>query len=76
MKKSAIIQAINQSIKQAKSEINILEKLAKYDSHNEFNFIQMKDWFDYHVINNQIEHASNELIKIIEKQTEGVLYES
>ena len=32
----------------AKSEINILEKLAKYDSHNEFNFIQMKDWFDYH----------------------------
>ena len=31
----------------AKSEINILEKLAKYDSHNEYNFIQMKDWFDY-----------------------------
>ena len=38
--------------------------------------LKEKDWFDYHVINNQIEHASNELIKIIEKQTEGVLYES
>ncbi len=38
--------------------------------------LKEKDWFEYHVINNQIEHASNELIKIIEKQTEGVLYES
>ena len=38
--------------------------------------LKEKDWFDYHVINNQVEHASNELIKIIEKQTEGVLYES
>ena len=38
--------------------------------------LKEKDWFDYHVINNHIEHASNELIKIIENQTEGVLYES
>ena len=38
--------------------------------------LKEKDWFDYYVINNHIEHASNELIKIIENQTEGVLYES
>ena len=31
--------------------------------------LKEKDWFDYHIINNQIENATRELITIIEKQT-------
>ena len=38
--------------------------------------LKEKDWFDYHIINNEIENATREFITIIEKQTIGVFNES
>ena len=35
-----------------------------------------KDWFDYHIINNQLENAMNSLVAIIKKQSEEGLNES
>ena len=37
--------------------------------------LKEKDWFDYHIINNEIENATREFITIIEKQTIGVFNE-
>ena len=38
--------------------------------------LKEKNWFDYHIINNEIENATSEFITIIEKQTIGVFNES
>ena len=37
--------------------------------------LKEKDWFDYHIINNEIKNATREFITIIEKQTIGVFNE-
>ena len=37
--------------------------------------LKEKDWFDYHIINNEIENATREFITIIETQTIGVFNE-
>ena len=37
--------------------------------------LKEKNWFDYHIINNEIENATREFITIIEKQTIGVFNE-
>lgn len=43
-----IIKNVKKYREAAKLEINVLEKLAKYDPRGKFRCVQMLDWFDYH----------------------------
>jgi len=43
-----IIKNVKKYREAAKLEINVLEKLAKYDPKCKFRCVQMLDWFDYH----------------------------
>lgn len=43
-----IIKNVKKYREAAKLEINVLEKLAKYDPKATFRCVQMLDWFDYH----------------------------
>ena len=43
-----IIKNVKKYREAAKLEINVLEKLAKYDPKNCYRCVQMLDWFDYH----------------------------
>ena len=43
-----IIKNIHKYREAAKLEINVLEKLAKYDPRGKYRCVQMLDWFDYH----------------------------
>ena len=52
------------------SETKIKKRLTRLELE-----LKEKDWFDYHIINNEIENATREFITIIEKQTIGVFNE-
>jgi len=52
------------------SDIRIKKRLTRLELE-----LKEKDWFDYHIINNEIENATREFITIIEKQTIGVFNE-
>ena len=43
-----IIKNVKKYREAAKLEINVLEKLAKYDPRGKYRCVQMLDWFDYH----------------------------
>ena len=43
-----IIKNVKKYREAAKLEINVLEKLAKYDPRGRHRCVQMLDWFDYH----------------------------
>ena len=43
-----IIKNVKKYREAAKLEINVLEKLTKYDPRGKFRCVQMLDWFDYH----------------------------
>jgi len=43
-----IIKNVRKYREAAKLEINVLEKLAKYDPRNKYRCVQMLDWFDFH----------------------------
>ena len=43
-----IIKNVKKYREAAKLEINVLEKLAKYDPIGKYKCVQMLDWFDYH----------------------------
>ena len=43
-----IIKNVKKYREAAKLEINVLEKLSKYDPRGKFRCVQMLDWFDYH----------------------------
>jgi len=43
-----IIKNVKKYREAAKLEINVLEKLAKYDPRGKYKCVQMLDWFDYH----------------------------
>ena len=43
-----IIKNVKKYREAAKLEINVLEKLAKYDPRGKHRCVQMLDWFDYH----------------------------
>ena len=43
-----IIKNVKKYREAAKLEINVLEKLAKYDPRGKYKCVQLLDWFDYH----------------------------
>ncbi len=43
-----IIKNVKKYREAAKLEINVLEKLAKYDPRGKYRCVQLLDWFDYH----------------------------
>ncbi|XP_059084514.1 dual specificity protein kinase CLK2-like [Tigriopus californicus] len=43
-----IIKNVKKYREAAKLEINVLEKLAKYDPNGKYRCVQLLDWFDYH----------------------------
>ena len=43
-----VIKNVKKYREAAKLEINVLEKLAKYDPRGKHRCVQMLDWFDYH----------------------------
>merc|ERR1712055_428502 len=43
-----IIKNVRKYREAAKLEINVLQKLAKYDPNGKHRCVQMLDWFDYH----------------------------
>eukprot|EP00095_Tigriopus_kingsejongensis_P010919 snap_masked-scaffold238_size242079-processed-gene-1.8 protein:Tk10919 transcript:snap_masked-scaffold238_size242079-processed-gene-1.8-mRNA-1 annotation:"serine threonine-protein kinase doa" len=43
-----IIKNVKKYREAAKLEINVLEKLAKYDARGKYRCVQLLDWFDYH----------------------------
>ncbi|TRY79192.1 hypothetical protein TCAL_07376 [Tigriopus californicus] len=70
-----IIKNVKKYREAAKLEINVLEKLAKYDPNGKYRCVQLLDWFDYHghmclafemLGSSDIRHLKNAEIRLID----------